>query len=923
MARTIQPSFAKGELGPDLYGRVDTSAYQVGLRTARNLFIHPYGGASNRPGTQFIGPVMNHNFPSLLVDFQFKTTDSYILEIGDKKMRVIRNAGHVTNGPLNITGITQANPAVVTVTSHGYSNGDEVFISGVVGMTQVNGQRYIISGVTTNTFQLTDQVTGANVDSTLFGAYVSGGQAARIYTLTMPYSASDLEELKWVQSADTITFTHRSYPIYELTRTAHDNWTISAVTFSPTITFPRGQTITPNTTGAIAYLYRVTALKTNTLEESLPGLTNTTKTITAITQANPGVVTSAAHGYTNGQEIYIENVVGMTQLNGRRFTISGVTTNTFNLDQVDTTGYTAYVSGGTANQTFALITNGNATANNTISWTAVTGAESYNIYKFVNGTYGLIGNTSGTSFIDSNIAADTTVSPPRARNPFDGGVNPITCTYYQQRRTFGGSNSLPDTTWFTQTGNTSNMNASSPIQDDDAFNVTLTSRQVNEIRHYVPQSALLVFTSGAEWRVDSGQADHFGIDTVVQKPQSEWGTSHLRPLLVNSTVLFVPDARINVRSFGYSYTIDKYTGSDLNLLAPHIFKQYRLTGWALAVAPEARIFGIREDGVLTTLTFDQDQEVQAWTRCDTSGYFERVQTIKNPSGASEPEDGVYFVVKRWINGRYVRYIEKLASRRFTEVEDCFFVDCGLSYDNPVTISNISLTNPVVVTANNHGFQNGDQIDFSNIVWAANVDDLDNETQPEQINGFRYVIGNVTTNTFEITGLDGTGYNAYISGGKARKPTAVVSGLQHLEGREIVALADGNVIKELTVTNGTVVLNRPYSRIRLGLAYTCDLETLNLESQQGNTMQGKLKKLSRPVVRLLQSRGLWYGTAPDYMTEMKQREDELMGEPTTLLTGDKELEILPDWNVNGRLFFRQRDPLPMTILAVIPDVEVGE
>jgi hypothetical protein len=72
------------------------------------------------------------------------------------------------------------------------------------------------------------------------------------------------------------------------------------------------------------------------------------KAITAITKANPGVVTANAHGYSNGDTIYISGVVGMTQVNNLFFTAANVTTNTFELSGVNTTSYSTYTSGGTA-----------------------------------------------------------------------------------------------------------------------------------------------------------------------------------------------------------------------------------------------------------------------------------------------------------------------------------------------------------------------------------------------------------------------------------------------------------------------------------------------------------------------------------------------------------------------------------------------
>lgn len=76
--------------------------------------------------------------------------------------------------------------------------------------------------------------------------------------------------------------------------------------------------------------------------------TAATKTITAITAASPPVVTSAAHGYANGDIVYLDAIVGMVQLNRRAFVLANIAANTFELKGVDGTGYTAYASAGTA-----------------------------------------------------------------------------------------------------------------------------------------------------------------------------------------------------------------------------------------------------------------------------------------------------------------------------------------------------------------------------------------------------------------------------------------------------------------------------------------------------------------------------------------------------------------------------------------------
>ena len=104
--------------------------------------------------------------------------------------------------------------------------------------------------------------------------------------------------------------------------------------------------------------------------------------------------------------------------------------------------------------------------------------------------------------------------------------------------------------------------------------------------------------------------------------------------------------------------------------------------------------------------------------------------------------------------------------------------------------------------------------------------------------------------------------------------------------------------------------------------TFEIETLNIEAPQGN-IQARQKKISSVKVRLKYSRGLFAGVPGGIMDEMQQRQDELLGDPTNPLTGDKEIVLSPEWTDNGRMIFRQPWPLPVTILAVMPDVEVGD
>ena len=228
-------SFTAGEISPRLEGRTNIEKYREGLSDLTNMVVMPHGGVTRRPGTEYLGEIANSSVKSRLIPFQFKTSDTYILEFGNQTMRVLRNDLQVLNSSAKtITAITKANPGVLTSNSHGFSNGDEVFIDSVGGMTELNGRNYLIANSTTNTFTLTD-LFGVAVNTTNFTTFTSGGTATEIYEIASPYAEADLFDVRFAQSADTMYLVHPSYDIRTLTRTDHNAWTFAtlSITGSP------------------------------------------------------------------------------------------------------------------------------------------------------------------------------------------------------------------------------------------------------------------------------------------------------------------------------------------------------------------------------------------------------------------------------------------------------------------------------------------------------------------------------------------------------------------------------------------------------------------------------------------------------------------------------------------------------------------
>jgi hypothetical protein len=692
MTLKIQSSFTKGEVGPALYGRVDLAIYSSALRRAKNMLVHQFGGVSNRPGMQYIGPVKDHAVGARLQRFQFKSTDTHVLEFGNNYIRFMRNDAHITETAVNISGATQADPCVITTsTSHGYTDGDEVSIASVVGMTELNNRRYIVANKTATTFEIQDQFTGVDVDSTAYTAYGSVGTSSKIYEIATTYTTAQLDNLKFSQTADVLTIVHPDHNPARLTRSALASWSLADIDFSPSIDYPTGTSSTGGT-GSATY-YAVTAVNEDD-EESLQGTGDTpaADTIEGATAADPCVLTLSGHAFANGDLIEITGVVGMTELNGRRFTVANQTTNTIELLGEDSTNYTAWSSVGTVTPCFVS----DATDTNvTISWTTNNDAVRYNVYKLSAGVFGWIGSSAGSEFLDTGITADVSITPPVFTEPFLlTDSKPAAVTSHQQRQIMGGSNTKPDTTFFSVVGSSDNFSKRVPSEEGDGFSTTLASNEINAIRHYVSLNTLLVFTEGSEWIVKSSSGDgRFAFSTISQTPQTYWGCSQIPPIVVGNKALFISETNRAVRATGYQFSNDAYSAEELSLMVPHLFRNKTASDWAHVTTPEPVIYIVMSDGTCNVLTYNEEQEVTAWSTAETDGTYESVTSIR-PSYSDSNEEA-FFVVKRTIGGTTRRYIERTVSREFVDVEDCVFLDASLSNDNPVVITG--------ATAADHGW----------------------------------------------------------------------------------------------------------------------------------------------------------------------------------------------------------------------------
>lgn len=154
-------------------------------------------------------------------------------------------------------------------------------------------------------------------------------------------------------------------------------------------------------------------------------------------------------------------------------------------------------------------------------------------------------------------------------------------------------------------------------------------------------------------------------------------------------------------------------------------------------------------------------------------------------------------------------------------------------------------------------------------------------------------------------------------------TTTLSGLGHLEGKTVTALADGNTVRNLTVTAGAITLPVAASIVCVGLPYTIDMELPNADlTLKDGTVQGRLKKVNSVVLRLQNSRGGKVGQDFNLMDDIPYDSAANYGEPIPLFSGEKSMVIPGEFNTHGRICIRQTEPLPLTVLSVIREVTLG-
>lgn len=679
-------------------------------------------------------------------------------------------------------------------------------------------------------------------------------------------------------------------------------------------------------------------------------VTEAEKKITNIAIGAQTTVTSNAHGYNNGDEVYIYDVVGPTRLNGKSYIVSDKSDNSFKLknsdgEYIDSSGMPAYVSGGVAARIYEIATPYKESDNLGDIKLAQNADTVYIVHpkyqprKLIrtNDTSWKLDTFSGTNF------------------PFTSEGNfPRAVAFAQGRLWYGGTIKAPDKFW----GSKGPKDDGTPQYDDFttgtdedsavAYLLASSGGKVDDIRWISSNNKYLVIgTFGGVFKV-TGSTDSEAISptSINVRSLTSNGCSEAAPVLVGNSIYYVQRDNIIAREIYYDVYQDAYVAENRMLTASKIVGE----GISQLVFMSGRLdilWARRKDGDLVGMSVNKSENVFGWHRHRLGGdpITETMAVIPQANW----DDQLWVVNKRIINGKTRRYLEFITNEvLFPEKLDLFtgdkegdekrfdnvtfktqqkykHLDCHLSYDGGKVSETLLLEfndSAGTVTIKTKSSESGSvdlfkESDEGREIWGA--------YDTKGVGGGRYRITKYVSPTqVECEVLsDPDIKDTELAPGEWQFTTDEVSGLEYLEGETVQVIVDGGVHPDVQVTNGVVKLESQHAVAHVGYSYLGVMKSLNLEGGGINgPAQSKHKRIVELGVRMLNTLGAEVGTdIYDMQQVLYANTNQYTSRPPRPFTGLKKIPVRDEWvgdNADDTLtqvVVVQKYPLPCEVQMI--------
>ncbi len=860
--RHIQPSFSGGEVSPALAARVDSGAYSSWLKSACNFFVHPQGGASNRPGTAYMGTA-KYTTPCRLIPFVISEQESYVLELGNYYIRVYTSAGQVLTNQGVPYEIVSPYAATDLQTLCFTQYDQKLFLAHpsypLQCLTRTGVGQFTLAAlpIQYGPFQ------PANTQTTRHLRVVETQETMQVEGVAASLRFSPVTDSRYIVYGyfnNEQFFMPDDYgldlnQLVSSFNTRYQSQGLTAVNLGGVLQITSPQATGGDWNGAVLTLtYRLSFAQNPsfTTQQALSGGVNGGGTVPVgdvvyvlesdfdiFSPLQVGGRFSLTHPiqsqYLTGTISY--NDVSSTLKTGSdwRIQLTGNWTGTVILEKSEDSGTTwqAVRSYSRTSSDNSLVDLGNLEDTGKMYYlrlraVGITGQAGYALSAAAFVQEGVVVVTAFINARQVEVALERpcgaqTWTSDWAEGSFSPKNGYPSCVFfYQDRLGLAGTNAEPQTLWFSKTARYTDFgHARAGLLDNDALSLNLSGKCLNAIHQVAVAGRLFIFTSGSEWTLSSsGALTPYNLQ--IQQ-QSERGASRCAVVMVGNRALYVQARGGALRDFYYDYASASYTGEDLTLCAKHLFQNNEIREICHQQEPDNLVWCVLSNGVLASLTYVAEQNVCAWTHHTTQGYFRSVCTIPNRG-----YDELWVAVER--NGAC--FVEKMLPRLASKLpQDQLFLDASVSK-------------------------------------------------------------------------------------KSDTPFTQVEGLAHLEGCEVNVLADGNVLGSRTVSNGKIVLPHAMTCVHVGLGYQARLQTLPIVFATANGISSDQKKrLVSVTVQLADSRGGKVSSIGEEGEVIIQRQTETYNTPLALKTENYVLTLSGTHVLGPSLVLSQEEPLPITLLAL--------
>ncbi len=881
MTVVSQKSFAGGIMGPLMLGRSDDEKYKAGLKECQNFICLPQGAVQNRAGFEYVRETKYANKRARLIPFIYSRTQSWVLEFGDKYIR------------FHTQGATLLN---------------------------TNGT---------------------------------------VYEITSPYSADDVMDLHYAQSADILTIVHHNYPPMELRRYSVRDWRLVKVTINPTLDAPTGVTAVKFTTGdnetnadKYTFKYCVTALNADRTVES----------------ERSAVVFCTANIYNNGTTIKIS----WSAVDGAAYyrvykNIGGIYCymgETDSLDLIDNniSGDEDYTpprldnpfnaAGGIKSIT---VTNGGSGYSNVkggltpltgINWVETHGGV-WTLYAKVEKLWDEANSGSGgvvtpdyesweTESWEIDYSGDSDRGYKQYWNHCKLKVLNITNpgrNYLKPKVTIGMRISERGNAYYSKTFDLSTTNlvptvyVTDPTGTGAELEAVVVNGAITQINVIKPGSGYTNPTVVITAPQGSGATATATVGVAADYPQAVTYFEQRRVFASTPTQPQVIWMSKSGTESNFSYCIPIRSDDRIK------FK--------IASRERHEIFHLIPLNRLIVLT-----EAGEWVVTSSSSDALTPSTVQVKSQAFVGANMVMpLVVNNSIlyaaqRGGHIRelgynynaggYITGDVSIRCPQLFDKYTIlDSALSRaPYPIawfTSTSGSLLGFTYVPDQQigawHEHTTNGRFESVTAISEGDVDSVYAVVQ-RHINGqdVRFVERMAERDKANLSDA------FFVDCGSTYKgdETSVVTGLTWLEGETVSILADGCEKPQQVVTNGKITLDQPAKVITIGLPIEAKITTLPaiVPLQTGGDAGSNQKNVSSVFLRVYNTSGIYVGPEDGELVEYKQRKEEDVGSPPDVVTGGVNIDIQPEWNDTGSVTISQEAPLPITILSISLDMELG-